>query len=90
MSDEQKKIIYSNFAMISYSLFDFQIDFGLKLAYRKDDEKDLEELVSLHMSPQHTKAFLNLLMNNVEEYEKTYGEINLKLKGEESNESGGK
>jgi len=29
------------------------------------------------MSPQHAKSFLKILKDNIEQYERTFGEINL-------------
>jgi hypothetical protein len=37
----------------------------------------VEETVSVVMSPQHAKALLGVLQNNIREYEKHVGEIKL-------------
>lgn len=78
--EEQKKqipVFYVNIASASSSVYDF----SLLLGNKKDDtnqftEDDVE--LKLIMSPQHAKAFVNVLKEQIQIYERLYGEINLK------------
>ncbi len=74
VSAEVKMGIYSNTVRISHTPFEFVMDFGRTTP----DEQDLIRIVSrIVMSPQHTKAFLQALEENVRRYEAQFGPINL-------------
>jgi hypothetical protein len=72
------KIIYVNSALVQLGAFDFRISVGITPEDDKPDEViRLEEQAQLIMSPQHAKALLRALANNVKKYEEEFGEINL-------------
>lgn len=56
---------YSNVVKISSSPFDFVVDFGKKVPNR--DEVVLESRVIL--SPEHMKAFIDVMQNHYKAYE---------------------
>lgn len=66
VSPEREGGHYSNIVKIQSSAFDFVIDFGKKVPDREDIV--LESRVI--MSPEHMKAFINLLQNHYSLYEK--------------------
>lgn len=81
----KSKKIYTNSIGIEASVFDIK----LKVNYDTSNEEkkaEKEELCEIVMSPQHAKAFLNVLNNTIKEYEKSFGEINLRIKSEEKGE----
>ena len=61
--------VYSNFANISHQPFDFTLDF-LRISPPRGDI-----VGRVMMSPQHAKAFLAALTENVAKYEKSFGPI---------------
>jgi hypothetical protein len=76
-------VIYSNFAEIQMSAWDFRIKFG---RIERADEKELaiEELATVYMSPEHMKVFLGALQSNVSKYEERFGPIKGSLSQEPS------
>ena len=68
------KVVYSNLVVISHNQSEFIIDFG-RLLPGLQDAKILSRIIK---TPQHAKQFLNTLKNNIENYEKQYGEIVVK------------
>lgn len=73
---EQEKDIpdfYINSVKIIGSLYEFMFTFGLK----SDPDKDPQSVVTIRMSPQHAKVMANLLIKNVNSYEKDIGNIML-------------
>jgi hypothetical protein len=85
--------MYTNSVNVVSSFFDFQFSFykntldgGQVQAFANlnqaaDEQPPVkitsEELCILHMSPQHVKVFLDILKNQVDKYEATFGEIKL-------------
>jgi hypothetical protein len=67
--------VYANSAQIDTGPWDFRIIFGE--AVRSGDKLIVEQSVAVVMSPQHAKAFLGVLGNNVRQYEKQIAEINI-------------
>jgi len=63
--------IYSNFFLISNSQSEYIIDFG-RVVPGVSDVKIYTRVLS---TPQHTKQLFLLLKQNIEQYEKQYGEI---------------
>ena len=79
-------------ASIRTSVYDFAIEFGEvdKIEINKNQADMYVELkAGIVMSPQHAKAFFNILKKNLEEYEKQFGEIKLPdiVGSRESNEN---
>jgi hypothetical protein len=68
--------IYANNAAFTMSAFDFSAIFGEILGIA-DDKIHVEQKIKVTMSPQHAKLFAQVLMQNVETFEKTFGTIPL-------------
>lgn len=75
---EEKKLIYTNFTRVSFSPFDFIMEFGLNYpeVTPQDVNKDMSEteikhveLFRLIMSPEHFKAFLNAANSQFEVFQ---------------------
>ncbi|MDI6840908.1 MAG: DUF3467 domain-containing protein [bacterium] len=82
LPEEQGQGIYSNLAIVSHSPSEFVVDFtrvlpGLKKA------KVYSRIV---LSPTHAKLLMQTLKDNIEKYEKKFGEI--KVSYEERKEIG--
>ena len=68
---------YCNYLINEISIFDFNLTFGVRTrALTENDSYD--KVAEIIMSPQHAKAFALMLMKDVEEYERNFGEIQLK------------
>lgn len=65
--------IYSNLAIISYTLSEFFLDFT-RIVPGVPKAKILSRIIT---SPQHAKMLLFALQNNIQKYEETFGEIKL-------------
>lgn len=65
---------YANNAQVTMSNWDFRIDFG-EVVSADDKEIVIQQRIGVVMSPQHTKALAQVLTKNVEEYEKSFGEL---------------
>lgn len=64
---------YSDQAMISHNPFGFTIDFGQMIPQMR-----MVKITNrIAMSPQHAKAFVEALEENIKNYEKNFGEITL-------------
>lgn len=72
MDIQINQTLYCNRAISNVSQFDFN------LVLMHAIEHNVLNSVSVTMSPQHAKAMSLLLSEAVEDYEKTFGEINLK------------
>jgi hypothetical protein len=67
---------YSDQALISHNPFGFSLDF----AQLVPQFKMIKVLTRIAMSPQHAKAFAEALNENIKNYEKSFGEIELTRK----------
>ena len=77
LSEEVAQGIYSNLAVINHSSSEFIIDFirvmpGVPQANVKS---------RVILTPEHAKRLLNALKDNIQKYEDTYGEIEVKKQG---------
>ncbi|WP_411678818.1 DUF3467 domain-containing protein [Clostridium thailandense] len=72
----EEKGLYSNRVDIFVSAYDFQLDF--MQVYKKD----ITDSVKIFMSPQQAKSMCNMLLKSIENYENTFGEINLNPKAD--------
>ncbi|MBV7275200.1 DUF3467 domain-containing protein [Clostridiaceae bacterium UIB06] len=72
----EEKELYSNRADIFVSVYDFQLDF------MKVYKKDITDSVKIFMSPQQAKSMCNMLLKSIENYENTFGEININPKAD--------
>lgn len=74
-----KPFYYSDVMGVEMSVFGFRILFGVKKDPKAPfNPEDVECIIA--MSPQHLKSTLNVLKQNLEVYEKLFGEINLEPK----------
>lgn len=80
--------IYSNSVSLKVTPWDFKMTFG-ELIDATQDPIEVDEKVVVYMSPQHTKAFTAVLVNNLAEYEKAVGKIPT-VSVQEKPEDGGK
>lgn len=76
--------IYANRVEVDTSVYDFVFTFYQTVPAKNEDGKiETEERVKkcqIIMSPQHAKAFLNVLLGQINWYEQNYGKINLEPK----------
>lgn len=76
LGEKEAEGIYSNFALITHSPAEFVIDFT-RMVPGVPKAKVYARII---MTPQHAKSFLRALQENIERYEKEFGEI--KVHGE--------
>jgi len=67
---------YCDQAMISHNPFGFTLDFAQQIPQMRM----IKILSRVAMSPEHAKAFLEALTENVKKYEEKFGEIELTKK----------
>lgn len=82
LGEKEGEGIYSNLAIITHSPAEFVIDFTRVLP----GVPKAKVHARIIMTPQHTKMLLNALRDNIDKYEKKFGEI--KNAGEPGNEAG--
>ncbi|MBD3385150.1 DUF3467 domain-containing protein [candidate division KSB1 bacterium] len=73
VGEKEAEGIYSNLALISHSPAEFVIDFTRMLP----GVPKTRVYARIIMTPQHAKSFLKALNDNVEKYEKQFGEIKI-------------
>jgi len=73
LGEKEAEGIYSNLAIITHSPAEFVIDFTRVLP----GVPKARVHARIIMTPQHTKMLMNALRDNVEKYEKKFGEINI-------------
>jgi hypothetical protein len=69
--------IYSNATNLEVTPWDFKFIFGVLVKPPTGSIPKIESLTEVIMSPQHAKALLGILENNIQEYEKKIGKIEL-------------
>ena len=74
---------YANSVQIRVNLWDFFLLFGV-VNQTAPDQVSIHNFQGIYVSPQQAKAVLNVLQQNVSQYEATFGEIKL-----EANAGGG-
>jgi len=67
---------YANSVQIRVNLWDFFIMFG-NLSQTTPDQVHIHNFQGVYVSPQQAKALLNVLQQNVSQYEAAFGEIRL-------------
>jgi hypothetical protein len=67
---------YANSVQIRINLWDFFLVFGI-VNQTAPDQVSIENFQGVYLSPQQAKALLNVLQQNVSQYENTFGEIKL-------------
>ncbi len=78
--------LYSNSVQIQLSSWDLSFEFAQLSFIRNEQEGQpataaVKAVQRIVMSPQHAKAFSEILRQNVEEWEKQFGEIRLPSPG---------
>ena len=76
LGEKEAEGIYSNLAIITHSPAEFVIDFTRVLP----GVPKAKVHARIVMTPQHTKMLMNALKDNIDKFEKKFGEI--KLAGE--------
>ncbi len=67
---------YANSVQIRVNLWDFFLLFGV-VAQPAPDRVSIQNFQGVYVSPQQAKALLNVLQQNVSQYEAAFGEIKL-------------
>ena len=67
---------YANSVQIRVNLWDFFLLFGL-VNQSAPDQVSIQNFQGVYLSPQQAKALLNVLQQNVTQYEAAFGEIKL-------------
>lgn len=76
VQSEKFQSLYTNNANIQISYFDFRFEFR-QLMPGADGGIVVERMASVVMSPQHAKAFLGVLAENIRQYEEQFGAIKM-------------
>ena len=67
---------YANSVQIRVNLWDFLLLFGV-VNQTAPDNVNIQNFQGIYLSPQQAKALLNVLQQNVTQYEAAFGEIKL-------------
>ena len=67
---------YSNSVQIRVSVWDFLLTFG-RLQQQTPEMVEVTNFQNIYLSPQQAKALVMILQQNLESYEKAFGEIKL-------------
>jgi len=67
---------YANSVQVRLNLWDFFLVFGT-IDQTAPDSVTIRNFQGIYLSPQQAKALANLLQQNVQQYEATFGEIKL-------------
>jgi hypothetical protein len=66
---------YANSVQIRVTLWDFLMTFGMVV--QSAEQVAIQNFQGVYVSPQQAKALLNVLQQNVSQYESAFGEIKL-------------
>jgi flagellar protein FlaG len=67
---------YANSVQIRVNLWDFYLMFGT-INQTVPEQVEIQNFQGVYLSPQQAKAMLNLMQQNVSQYEAAFGEIKL-------------
>ena len=67
---------YANSVQVRVNLWDFFLTFG-RVNQTAADSVTIHNFEGIYLSPQQAKALLNILQQNVTQYESAFGEIKL-------------
>lgn len=67
---------YANSVQVRVNLWDFLLLFG-RINQAAPDSVNIQNFQGIYVSPQQAKALLNVLQQNVNQYESAFGEIRL-------------
>lgn len=70
---------YANSVQLRVSLWDFFLLFG-QMKQSRPDSVTIQNFQGVYLSPQQAKALLNVLQQNIQQYESAFGEIRLEPK----------
>lgn len=73
---------YANSVQLRASLWDFFLLFGT-LRQQSPEGVTIQNFQGVYLSPQQAKALLNVLQQNITQYESTFGEIRLEPRSEQ-------
>jgi len=79
---ERIRTVYSNIVRIGHSPYEFMLDFG---QFQPEGKRAFMD-VRIITSPQHAKAILKALKDNIDKYEERYGRVNITSDDEEGEE----
>ena len=71
---------YANSVQVRVNLWDFLLLFG-RINQTAPDNVTIQNFQGIYVSPQQAKALLNVLQQNVSQYETAFGEIRLEPQG---------
>ena len=71
---------YANSVQVRTNLWDIFLSFGT-LIESSPENVTIHNFQGIYVSPQQAKAFLNVLQQNVSQYEAAFGEIRLEPRG---------
>jgi flagellar protein FlaG len=71
---------YANSVQVRVNLWDFLLLFG-RVNQTAPDNVTIQNFQGIYVSPQQAKALLNVLQQNVNQYESAFGEIRLEPQG---------
>jgi Protein of unknown function (DUF3467) len=71
---------YANSVQVRVNLWDFFLLFG-RVNQTATDSVAIHNFQGIYVSPQQAKALLNILQQNVTQYESAFGEIRLEPQG---------
>lgn len=67
---------YANSVQVRANLWDFFLLFGI-MNQTAQDAVSIQNFQGIYLSPQQAKALLNIMQQNISQYEQTFGEIHL-------------
>ena len=67
---------YANSVQVRVSVWDFQLVFGLASS-ESPDQVTIRNHQAIYLSPQQAKALLNVLSQNIAQYEQAFGTLSL-------------
>ncbi len=67
---------YANSVQVRVTLWDFFLSFGM-VNQTAADQVAIQNFQGIYVSPQQAKALLNVLQQNITQYESAFGEIKL-------------
>jgi len=74
---------YANSVQVRLNLWDFFLVFGT-VNQTAPDSVTIRNFQGIYLSPQQAKALSNLLHQNIQQYETTFGEIKLEPRASET------
>ena len=76
MNTPEYRESYANSVQVRVNLWDFFLMFG-RITQTAADQVSIANFQGIYVSPQQAKALLNVLQQNVNQYESAFGEIRL-------------